>query len=380
MKRPASREPESFRIDVPDDVLARLRDRISLTRWPATNYADDWSAGSSIRYLQELLPYWAQEFDWRRHEQKLNELKQYRVGIDDFVVHFVHVSGSDDRARTPVPLLLTHGWPNTFADLIKLVPLLEGDFDLVIPSLPGYAYSEIPERSLAFRDVPNIWHRLMSEILGYERYGAYGYDLGAWVTARLAVDYPESIIGIHMTQVAGGIADIDHPSDAERAWMEASARWDEEDAAYSLIQETRPLTAAVGLTDSPAGLAAWIVEKLREWSDCHGEIESRWSKDEICRLLTIYWTSGCIGNSFRAYYDLANDPAPPPWPTGLSKVPAGFAMFPADITPPPRERAERRWNVIRWSEMAAGGHFPAVEEPALLAKELRGFFAALDGR
>lgn len=370
--------PEPYAINISDDVLADLRIRLGNTRWPEPAFADDWSAGASVGYLQHLMEYWRDSFDWRARERELNEFPHFRVAVDDFIIHYIHLVRGSSRSR--LPLILTHGWPNTFADLLKLVPLLARDFDLIIPSLPGYGFSEVPLRPLAFRETPDVWHRLATEVLGYQRIGAYGYDLGAWVTARLAIDHPESVVGIHMSQVSGGIGDIDSPSAVERAWMEESARWDAEDAAYSLMHETRPVTASVGLTDSPAGLAAWIVEKLREWSDCGGDVERRWSKDDICSLLTIYWGTGTVASSFRAYYDLVQDPSPKPWPEGVCDVPAGFAMFPGDITPPPRERAERRWKILRWTEMPAGGHFPAVEEPDALAHEIQAFYATLNRR
>lgn len=375
MMRNKSGAPKPFRISIPDEVLADLGERLRRTRWPLESYADDWTTGTGANYLRRLLDYWRHDFDWRTAEQKLNALPHFRVNIEDFIVHFVHVSGGVGEKR--LPLILTHGWPNTFTDMLKLVPLLEDGLDLVIPSVPGYGFSEIPRRPWAFRDVPRVWHHVMTDVLGYRRFGAHGYDIGAWVTGRLAVEHPESLVGIHLTSIPGPVPDAPDPDEAERAYLAEAARWEKEDAAYSYIQETRPTTVTFGLNDSPAGLAAWIIEKLREWSDCGGEIERAWTQDEICTLLTIYWATGTIGPSFRAYYDRWHDPSPGSWPENPPEVPVAFAIFPGDISPPLRQRAERAWRVARWTEMPRGGHFPAMEEPALLAADIRAFFRGL---
>ncbi len=370
--RPSRVEP--FTIHILDEVLSDLRVRIENTRWPVEVFADDWTTGTSAEYLRGLLDYWDHGFDWRAQEQQLNDFPHFRVDIEDFVVHFIHSRGE---GAGRVPLILSHGWPNTFADMLKLVPLLEDDFDLVIPSVPGYGFSEIPPRPWAFRDVPRIWHLLMTEELGYRRYGALGYDIGAWITGRLAVEFPESLVGIHVTSIPGKIPEGSDIDDAERRYLAAAARWEEQDAAYSYMQETRPSTVTYGLHDSPVGLAGWIVEKLREWSDCNGDIEKRWSRDEICLLLTIYWATGTIGPSFRVYYDRWQDPEPDALPQKPPEVPAGFALFPKDILRPPRAHAERAWKVARWTEMPRGGHFPPMEEPGLLSDDISAFFGSL---
>jgi len=284
-----------------------------------------------------------------------------------------------------MPLVLTHGWPSSFFELTKLIPLLTdpaangGDpadaFDVVVPSMPGFGFSDRPTERFASARVPNTWVELMRR-LGYARFGAHGGDLGGGVTARLGQFFPEALIGIHVTNVYGSIAEEDPPpTEAERCYLEQQRGWERDEGAYEALQQTRPQTLSYGLNDSPAGLAAWIIEKYRAWSDSDGDVESVFSKDDLLTNLTIYWVTETIGSSFRPYWDFRNYPDPIPWVP--ITVPCGIAVFPRDLGRPPREFAERSYNVHQWTEMPRGGHFAALEEPELLAQDIRAFFRHL---
>jgi pimeloyl-ACP methyl ester carboxylesterase len=374
-----------FRIDVPDDVLTDLRARIGRTLYTSASDARPWAAGADPGYLRSLLAYWADGFDWRAVEAELNLLPHYRAHVAGRGnVHFVHVPAAGGRAA--LPLILTHGWPSSFVEMLPLVPLLTdparhgGDpadaFDVVIPSLPGFLYSDLPQDGPVTRPaIADTWHTLMTDVLGYRRYGAYGGDIGAGVTSWLGARYPESVAGVHLLHPAMP-ADLDDPplSPGERAFVEAIEAFDEKDGGYSSIMCTRPDTIAAALRDSPAGLAAWIVDKYRDWSDCGGDLESRFRRDDLLTIVTLYWATGTIGPSFRQYYDWEQTP---PRPT--VGVPAGVTMsaepFFRDL---PRPLAERSYSDIRqWRGPTVGGHFMPMEEPGLLAGDLREFFRPL---
>jgi pimeloyl-ACP methyl ester carboxylesterase len=373
-----------FAIRVQDDVLDDLRERLARTRWPGPAPQPGWAYGVDAEYLRELADYWVGSYDWRTHERRLNAFPQYTADIDQQTVHFVHQRG---RGRNPFPLILTHGWPSSFVELLKLAPLLTdpaahgGDetdsFDVVIPSLPGYAFSSRPPRPGAStgRSTANLWTRLMTECLGYQRFGAQGQDLGASVTLWLAAEHADAVIGIHLPGVLTFPPKDQPVSEEGRAFLARQERWRNEEGAYALQQATYPRTLAYGLNDSPAGLAAWIIDKYRAWSDCDGDVERRFTKDELLTNITIYWVSGCIDSSFLFYYDRGHFPNPPPGSSGRIEVPVGVALFPKELPfTGPREWAEAGYNIARWTEMPRGGHFPAAEEPDLLASELREFF------
>jgi pimeloyl-ACP methyl ester carboxylesterase len=381
-----------FRIDTPDAILADLAVRLDRTRLAGEVDAGDWARGTHRGYLATLVRYWRHEFDWRAREAELNELPHGRVDIDGLGIHFIHVRG---RGPAPLPLLLTHGYPDSFVRFLDLIPRLtdpaahgadEGDaFDVVVPSLPGYGFSDRPTTTGTTFRIGELWHRLMTDALGYERYGAHGGDWGSTVTEQLARSHAGAVVGIHLTDVPFW-HQFQKPSDlsaAERAWFADSEKWVQQEGAYALIQGTRPSSLAPALNDSPAGLAAWIVEKFQRWSDCGGDVETRFTKDVLLTNVMIYWITGTIGSSFLPYYDFASSGALrwmmeafKQW-TGSADVPAGFAMFPKDLSSPPRAWAERFFNVRRWTEMPRGGHFAALEEPDLLAADLREFFRPL---
>ena len=379
---------EPFRIHVDDEVLADLRTRIHNTRWPDPAPGPAWSQGTDLPYLRDLLAYWADGFDWRARERELNTLSHRMVTIDGLRLHTVH-----ERAKGGggIPLVLTHGWPSTFVELLPLVPLLTDPaahgidgpaFDVVVPSLPGYGFSQRPPRTgVDYRFVAGLWHRLM-RALGYSRYGAHGTDFGAGVATYLALDEPASVIGIHLTnlEISPSVGPGSRPPSAEeQTYLVQRERWDDVERGYSAIQSTKPQTVGYGLTDSPAGLAAWIVEKWRSWSDSHGDLDAHIPRDTLLTILTIYWATRSITPSMRDYFDnrWSTDAL---GPEDRVEVPTGFALFASEFVPegvPPREWAERRYAIRRWTPMPRGRHFAATEEPELLARDLVAFFAEL---
>jgi len=308
------------------------------------------------------------------------------VNVDGFGLHFIHERG---KGKNPLPLLLTHGWPDSFFRFLKIIPLLTdperhgGDaadaFDVIVPSLPGYGFSDRPRSKDFTRErATNLLARLMTDELGYKHFAAHGGDVGSGVTEMLALTHADALIGIHLLDIPYthlfSMAQEDL-SEAEQKYLKAGQQWQMSEGAYAMLQATKPQTLAVGLNDSPAGLAAWIVEKFRAWSDCNGDIETRFSKDELLTNIMIYWATETIHSSFLPYYQGRGDA--PENANARVEVPTGVAIFPKDIDPAPRKFVERFFNIQRWTEMPGGGHFAALEEPELLAEELRAFFRPL---
>jgi pimeloyl-ACP methyl ester carboxylesterase len=387
-------EISTFRIDVIADVLSDLRQRLTNTRWSYQLEGTNWDAGTDLNYLRELVDYWQNTYDWRKHEAELNQLAHFKTEVDGIGIHFIHERG---KGPNPFPIILTHGYPDSFYRFAKIIPMLtdpesfggraEDAFDVVVPDLPGYGFSDKPTTNGTIFRANDLWARLMTDKLGYERFGAHGGDWGSTVTEHLARSHSDSVVAIHLTDVPFGHI-FQKPNDlssAEQTFLKNSEQWVQKEGAYALIQSTKPQSLAHGLNDSPVGLASWLVEKYRDWSDCGGNIESRFTKDELLTQIMIYWATKSIGSSFLPYYDFANA-SPMTWMkegikkwTGSSKVPAAFALFPGgahlkDISQPPREWAERFFNVQRWTEMPRGGHFAAMEEPELLAQDIRTWF------
>jgi microsomal epoxide hydrolase len=386
--------PVPFVIAVPDAELAELSARLAATRLPPAIGDEDWNDGTAPLYLRELIAYWRDSYDWRVQETALNRFAQFREDVDGTAIHFIYERG---KGPEPFPILLLHGYPDSFHRFIKLIPLLTdpgafGDdpsdsFDVIVPSLPGYGYSEARTKAGGVFGFGDQMHRLMAETLGYDRYGAHGGDWGGVVIELLARSHAAHLAGIHLTDVPF-FHIFQKPNDlsaAEKAFFDRNAKWQRDENAYAMIQATRPRTAGPALNDSPAGLAAWIIEKFQHWSDCGGDIETRFTKDELLTNIMIYWTTQTIETSFQPYRDFMKAGAVR-WATetvrgwtGSNATPAAFAHFPADISYPPREWAERFFNVERWSEMSAGGHFAAFEEPKMLADDIRTFFKPLRG-
>lgn len=365
--------PQPFRLAVPDSALDDLRERLARTRWPDEPPLEPWSTGTSLAYMQELAEYWRTKFDWRAQEARLNAFEQYTVPIRGIDLHFLHVKG---RRKDAMPLLISHGWPGSVFEFLRLIPLLQDDFTVVAPSLPGYGLSFKPgQRRFSVEEIADLYAELMS-VLGYARFGAQGGDWGAFVASCLGHRFPQRLIGVHLNLLAVR-RDPKEPAQSpeEAAYLRELAQWLKEDMGYQWIQGTRPQTLAYGLSDSPVGLAAWIAEKFRAWSDCGGVVENAIPRDEMLADISLYWFTGAIGSSFWPYYARMHGP----WPiTGTVDVPVGYVEFPKEILKPPRSLAARTYTDIRrWTVMEKGGHFAAMEQPEALAGEVREFFEAV---
>ena len=372
-----------FEISVSDEVLADLAERLRRTRLPPAAPGPAWSQGSDLDHMRTVLDAWRASFDWRAHERALNTFAHFRVRVDGHEHHFVHQRAADGQG---IPLLLLHGWPSTFVELLPLVPRLtrpaEGpSFDLVIPSLPGYCFSERPEQQWTMRDTARLWHRVM-QALGHRRYAVHGGDLGAGIATFMALEQPDAVIGVHLSNLelspylGPGAPPL---TEAERALLEQEERWLRAEGGYQAIQSTKPQSLAYGLTDSPIGLAAWILEKWRTWSDCGGELSRRFSMDSLLTTIMLYWVTGCIGTSVRDYHDNV-ELYEAFGPTDRVRVPTAVAMFGNELVDDgtfPREWAERLYDVHRWTVMPSGGHFAAMEEPDALAGDISAFFGGL---
>ena len=382
-----SRQPEPFRLHVPDDAIADLRDRLERTRLPDQAPGAPWAYGTDVGYMRELVRYWRNDFDWRAQEARLNALPQYRAQLHEVDVHFLHVPGN---GPDPCPLLLAHGWPGSVFEFLELIPRLADParfggepadaFTVVAPSLPGFGLSFAPgQPRFGVEAIADCLADLMTDVLGYQRFAAQGGDWGAFVASRLGYAQAERMIGIHLNLLPlrrdpNMVAD---PTPEERRYLDELAAWIKEETGYQWIQGTRPQTLAFALTDSPAGLAAWIVEKFRAWSDCGGDLELVFTKDQLLANISLYWFTGAIGSSFWPYYARMHGPWPIPEGATID-VPTGYCAFPREILRPPRSLAARTYaDLRRWSVMPRGGHFAAMEQPDALAEEVRAFFRPL---
>ncbi len=369
-----------FSIAVPDAVLADLHDRLARTRWPDQLPGTGWDYGTDTAYMQELAEYWRTGYDWRAEEARLNRFAHFLADVDGHALHFVHERSSNPNA---VPILLLHGWPSSFVQMLELVPLLTApeehgltgpSFHVVVASLPGFGFSAAPtRRGVGFATSARWMAELMHDVLGYERYGVRGSDLGGVIAQQMALTFPEQVIGVHLSGIIGAAGGQPPYTAAEQAFVDAS-RAIEPDVAYARLHMSRPQTLAHSLNDSPVGLAAWIVEKFRAWADTGGDVESRFTKDELLTNLMTYWVTGNAPASVRMYYEFVREPLA----SGRIETPVGMLMSHRDLFPPaPREWAERSMNIVRWTDTHVGGHFLEWEEPALVARELQAFFAAL---
>ncbi|MEX2048040.1 MAG: epoxide hydrolase [Gemmatimonadota bacterium] len=375
-----------FTVAVPDSVLDDLQERLARTRLPDPSPGGAWEQGTDRAYLEGLLAHWRDGFDWRAVEAQLNALDHFVTELDGVDVHFVH-----ERSPSPdaIPLLLLHGWPGSFLEFVDLVgPLTDPGaygadasvaFHVVIPSLPGFGFSEAPdERGYSPERMADVMAALM-ERLGYPQYGVQGGDWGGIIGRSLAGNHPEHVIGLHSNFILGGPppgADANAgvtPEEQElrRERVEAFA----EGSAYQEIQGTKPQSLGYGLNDSPAGLAAWIVEKFHGWTDHDGDLEQAVPRDKLLANVTLYWVTGSITSSTRIYYESRHTPAVRP--VAYVQVPTAAAIFPKEIYFTPRAWAESRYNIVRWTVMPRGGHFAALEEPDLLLDDVRAFFSEL---
>lgn len=356
--------------------LDDLNGRIASTRWPRPWPTERWAAGTDLAELRRLADYWVDGYDWRVQEAQINALPSYVAEVEGQRIHFLRFDAESPGA--PV-VVLTNGWPSTFFEMVELAqqlatPSAHGQaglpFTVIVPSLPGFSFSDAATTSPPSVPTHELWHQLMTG-LGFETYFAHGGDLGNGITSRLAAAHPESVLGIHVMSV-GMPQEWDEASltEEERAHLARIDGWNRDEGAYMHQHRTRPLTVAVGLSDSPVGLLAWILEKYRAWSDRSPGQELPFSDDFLLTQASLYWFTNTIGTSLRPYYE-----ALPPHP--FVTVPTALALFPADLQQPPRAWAEHTHNVRRYTRMAAGGHFAPVEQPAILAADIREFFTEL---
>lgn len=368
-----------FTIQVPQDILDDLQQRLTRTRWTDKPQNAEWNYGTNPQCLRELVAYWQNSYDWRKQEAALNELPQFTTTLDDVSIHFVYVKGKGDN---PKPLILSHGWPDSFYRFYKVIPMLAdpasygGDpahsFDVVVPSIPGFGFSD----RVALND--DVTAKLMTDVLGYETFVAAGGDLGMGITKSLANQYPDRVQAIHLTDVGypTGTEDWSTMSPAEQEFGQFIQQWWYTEGAYNMIQSTKPQTLGYALNDSPVGLASWIVEKFYGWSDTHGNLENSFSKDELLTNIMLYWVTQTISTSIRTYREgvlAAYSAEGGLKSTQYVEVPTGVAVFPADA-PTPEDWARRMVNVKRFSKMPKGGHFAALEVPDLWANEVSAFF------
>ena len=374
-----------FRIQVPDAALQDLKTRLRMTRLPREIPGTGWDYGTELAYLQSLVDYWRDRYDWRAHERRLNELPQFTTTIDGVSIHFIHVKS---RVPNAFPLALTHGWPGSIVEFTKVIgPLTDPQryggqaadaFDVVAISLPGFGFSGKPqERGFSPERMGKIIATLMAR-LGYSRYGLQGGDWGGIISRLVAINDASHVAGLHLNFCTAGpppgtTTPMDGVPADEAARYQARQSYMENERAYQQMQGTKPQTVGFSLDDSPAGLAAWIVEKFHAWCDCGDNIESRFTKDELLTNIMLYWVTGTGSSSARIYYESRN--APPN--TARVNVPTACALFPKEISVPPRKWVEARYNLVRWTVMPRGGHFAALEQPELLIDDVRAFFRGL---
>ena len=385
-------QPEQFRIDFTDAAVTDLRDRIGRTRWPGDYGNDEWKYGANQDWMQETLAYWRDGFDFAGLEAALNQWDHFRVVLDDVPIHFIHARG---KGPSPTPLVLTHGWPWTFWDFQHVIgPLSDpaaygGDpadaFDVIVPALPGYPMSgPLTRTGVAVRVTAALWVRLMREVLGYGPFAVHGGDWGASVTAQLAHEHAQHLIGAHMSlpvlltvSYYGGLSAEDYGPD-EQGWYEKMQARMATASAHVAVHTADPQTLAYAFNDSPAGLAAWILERRRLWSDHDGDVFDAISRDDLLAGVTLYWMGQSIGTSMRYYFEQWSNPLRIVHDrTPALEAPTAIAVFPNDLIFVPRTVAERHANLHRWTVMPRGGHFAAAEEPDLLVEDLREFFRLL---
>ena len=382
-----SAAPIPFKLHVGDDVLADLKTRLTRVRWPDEVPDNHWKYGTDLPYLKALVEYWRDAYDWRKHEAQLNTFKQYKVKLAGSDVHFIREEGKGPK---PMPLLISHGWPGSVHEFHKILPMLTDPgrfggnpadaFTVIAPSLPGYTFSFTPNQArFSIEQIAEVFAELMTDVLGCPRFAAQGGDWGAFVTSRLGYAYPERLAGIHLNMLGlrRDTALPDNPTEDETRYFEQRAHWMKEEVGYTWIQGTKPQALAYALTDSPLGLAAWIVEKFHTWSDHRGDLDGYLGRDDMLTNIMLYWVTGAIGSSFWPYYARMHGPWPIPDGARIG-VPMGYAEFPKEILRPPRSLAQKMYSDIRrWSKMPKGGHFAALEQPELLAHEIREFFRPL---
>ncbi len=368
----------AFRIDVADEVLEDLGRRLARTRWPEAEPVDDWSQGAPLAWIQDMCHYWGDEYDWRARETLLNRFDQFITTIDGIDVHFVHQRSPHPEAR---PLLITHGWPGSIVEFHKVIepltdPTSHGGqasdaFHVICPSLPGFGFSGKPATTgWGVGRIADAWAALMAR-LGYDHYFAQGGDWGSAVTRSIGRQDPQHCAAIHITLAMGTRPRLEgEPTDEEQRAIKGAEYYQAWDSGYSKQQATRPQTVGYGLADSPAGQAAWILEKFWAWTDCDGHPENVLGRDELLDNVMFYWVTNSATSSARIYWESFGKPRPV-----NPSVPVGVTVYPKEIVPPVRAWMEADYpNIVHWAEQPKGGHFAAFEQPALFVDDIRTCF------
>lgn len=372
---------KSFKIEIDPSHIVDLKLRLGNTRWPDEVINSGWEYGTNLSYLKELCSYWNNEFSWADQEKLLNQFEHYKTEGEDINLHFIHQKG---KGIKNLPLLLIHGWPDSFYRFVKLIPLLtEPDengvaFDVIIPSIPGFGFSAIPAQpGTGPVKIAALFNKLMKETLGYDAFYVHGGDWGASIATQMAIQETEKIKGLHLTNIPPDLffsANFAEFGEEENAYLQTVGKWQRKEGAYVAIHSTKPQTIAYGLNDSPSGLAGWIIEKFNSWSDNDGNIEHSFNKDELLINLSIYWFTRTAGSAGRIYYETMNQP--PAKKTVKIDTPTYFAIFPEDCIQIPETFGRRLYNIQSWKKMGKGGHFAALETPDLLASDIRNAFTA----
>jgi len=368
-----------FTINIDQDQVKDLKLRLSNTRWPDEINGSEWGYGTNLSYLKELCSYWNTGYSWLEQQAILNRLEHFKTEGESLNLHFIYQKGKGSKN---VPLMLIHGWPDSFYRFAKLIPhLIEPDengvaFDVIVPSIPGFGFSEKPvEPGMGTAKIAALFNNLMSDELGYTDYFVHGGDWGASIATQMAKHESEKIKGLHLTNVPPELffsANAAEFGEEEKACLQTMGKWQKKEGAYVAIQSSKPQTIAYGLNDSPAGLASWIVEKFHSWSDCHGNIETRFTKEELLSNLSIYWFTQTSGSAARIYYETLNQPIA--GETAKIAVPTHFTIFPKDPIQIPETFGRRIFNIKSWNRATEGGHFAAMEVPDLLSGSIRKAF------
>ncbi|HVI46047.1 MAG TPA: epoxide hydrolase [Chitinophaga sp.] len=365
---------KEFHVAVPSEDVDDLKSRLVRTRWTDEIIGSGWKYGADLSYMKELIEYWLNGFDWRNTENEINAYPNFIAEIDGVAIHYLHITSG---AANAVPLIITHGWPGSFLEMMKLIPLLTQtagvSFDLIIPSIPGFGFSQkinVPGCNLWY--VADLWYKLIRQ-LGYEKVMVQGGDFGAGISAALALKHPESVIGLHLNYIHSSYFPFlpvgDSLTEEEKEYLKSADEWYKMEGAYAHQHRTKPLTLAYGLNDSPVGLCAWIIEKFYGWSDCHRNIENVFSKDELLSNISLYWFTETLHSSVRFYNEVIKAPLHFK-ENDFINVPVGITRFHKEEPFPPRRFIERGHNIQYWNEVQPGGHFAAMEQPAALAKDI----------
>jgi epoxide hydrolase len=376
--------PRSFRVDVPQATIDRIIGRVREAQWPDRLDAGDWRYGTNWDYMKELAEYWVTQFDWRKAEANLNRYPQFLAHVEDYDIHFYHVKG---RGPKPIPLIMTHGWPGSVFEFLEAIGPLsdptsyggspDDAFDVIVPSIPGFGFSSKPKgKPIGPSAIAALWNKLMTEVLGYARYGAQGGDWGSRITIELGRTYQDSVLGIYFSTFRGGLPPPEsEQTEEERAWWRAGAAYQATEGDYGSEQRNKPQTVALTLTDNPIGTAAWIVEKLKGWSDSPDVLQPVFTKDQILTNVMIYLVTNTAGSAVWIYRGAGDEPA------NLSRVvvPTAFASFPHEMKTlsAPESVVARYFNLAQYTKMPRGGHFSIWEQPDIVVADVRQFFRKL---